>query len=390
MTIAGRKERLLLVVLGLEAGRDVDQDRLIDALWGDKPPRTAVKSLHSHVWRLRGELGEHAPGTEIERSGRGYRLIVPTDCVDVGIASGLVEQARRHVGGGRPNEAIAFYDAALQFWQGRSLGEFADEPALVSDASRLDELRVVIAEERVEALLGVGQVNMALDALEPLCGDHPFRETLVALRMLALYRAGRQADSLAVFRDLRTRLRDELGLEPSAPLNDLERAILNQSPELDLAAAAPRTSDAALRVMLVDDHPLWRQAVRTVIEAQGDVAVVAEADDGESAIALDADTTPDLILMDLHLPGMGGVEATRHIVTARPGARVLVLSASDDEADVLTALRSGAYGYVLKSGTGQEVVDAVRRVVAGEAVFSSALASLVLGELRRSAAGARG
>jgi DNA-binding SARP family transcriptional activator/CheY-like chemotaxis protein len=391
VTIAGRMERLLLVVLGLEAGRDVDQDRLINALWGDEPPRTAVKSLQSKVWRLRSDLEASGVDASIERSTGGYRLDIAPECVDVMIVADFVEEARIDLDAGRHRDALASFDEALSFWQGRSLGEFADEPSLLGEAARLDELRVAIAEERIEALLAVGQVNAAIEALELLCVEHPFREALVALRMLALYRSGRQAESLAVFQDLRTRLRDELGLEPSAPLYGLERAILKQDPELDLPTTERRgevhSPSNALRVMLVDDHPIWRQAVRTVLEGNGDVVVVAEADDGESAVALAAEHAPDLILMDLHLPGKGGIEATRVIVEHDPQARVLVLSASEDENDVLKALRAGAFGYVLKSGTGQEVVDAVRRVVRGEAVFSSGLSSLVLGELRRTATG---
>ena len=391
VTIAGRMERLLLVVLGLEAGRDVDQDRLIDALWGDEPPRTAIKSLQSKVWRLRSDLEAAGVDARIERSANGYRLDLAPGCVDVTVVDQLVDEARRHLDTGRRQDAVRAFDEALAYWQGRSLGAFADEPFLVGAAARLDELRIAIAEERVEALLAMGQTTDAIVSLEQLCADHPFRETLVALRMLALYRAGRQAEALAVFQDLRTRLRDDLGLEPSAPLYELETAILQQDPELDLPTTERRghvhSVDDALRVVLVDDHPMWRQAVRTVLESDGDVVVVGEADDGEAAVALAAETTPDLVLMDLHLPGCGGIDATRQIIEQRPDALVLVLSASQDEDDVLKALRAGAFGYVLKSGTGQEVVDAVRRVVRGEAVFSSGLSSLVLGELRRAATG---
>lgn len=389
VTIAGRMERLLLVVLGLEAGRDVDQDRLIDALWGDKPPRTAVKSLQSHVWRLRGEIEAASIAAEIVRTASGYRLDIEPSNVDVVVVADLMDAARQEVERNHFDAAITGLEVALTYWSGRSLGEFADEPCLLAEASRLDQLRVAVAEQRVEALLATGNPTSAINALEVLCAEHPFRETLVALRMLALYRAGRQADALAVLQDLRARLRDELGLEPSAPLFQLERAILEQSAELDLVALEPKprphTTTDALRVMLVDDHPIWRGAVKTVIEAEGDVVVVAEADSGDAAVTLATEAKPDLILMDLHLPGVNGIAATEQIIANVPGTRVLVLSASEDEHDVLAALRAGAFGYVLKSGTGQEVVDAVRRVVKGEAVFSSALSSLVLTELRRAA-----
>jgi DNA-binding SARP family transcriptional activator/CheY-like chemotaxis protein len=390
--IGGRKERLLLALLALNAGRDVDQARMIDALWGDDPPRTAVKSLHSHIWRLRTHVAAGGSGIEILTQPSGYRLTVARGDVDIHVVATLVEQARRDAAAGALREAVAGYDEALTLWTGRSLGALADEPCLVGEAVRLEELRAAVSEERIEALLGLGQHATVIGTLESLCADHPFRERLVALRMLALYRCARQSEALAVFQYLRHQLRDELGLEPSPVLSELEHSILAQDRDLDWpgntgtesappAVAAP--AGDALRVLLVDDHPVWRQAVRVLLERDGNTVVIAEVDDGEAAVAAVASHTPALVLMDLHLPGIGGVEATRRIVEASPDTRVLVLSASEDEDDVKAALRAGAHGYVLKSGSARDVVDAVRRVVAGEPVFSPGLASVVLSELRR-------
>lgn len=142
-----------------------------------------------------------------------------------------------------------------------------------------------------------------------------------------------------------------------------------------------------MRIMIVDDHPVWRNGLRGDFAASGVATVVAEAGDGGEAIELARTVMPDIVIMDLRLPTLSGVEATRQIVADSPHIRVLVLSASPEEADVLEAVKAGASGYLLKSSTAAEVIDAVRRVRDGEPVFSAPLAGLVLGEFRRMAAG---
>ena len=138
-----------------------------------------------------------------------------------------------------------------------------------------------------------------------------------------------------------------------------------------------------IRIMVVDDHPVWRDGVRADLEASGRVEVVAEAADGGDAIERAREAMPELVLMDLNLPTVPGVEAIRRIVEESPHVKVLVLSASAEEADVLEAVKVGASGYLLKSATAAELVDAVVRVRAGEPTFSPSLAALVLGEFRR-------
>jgi DNA-binding NarL/FixJ family response regulator len=142
-------------------------------------------------------------------------------------------------------------------------------------------------------------------------------------------------------------------------------------------------SGAKIRVMVVDDHPVWRDGIRGDIEASGVAAVVAEASDGGEAIDLAREAMPEVVLMDLNLPTVSGADAIRQIVEESPHVRVLVLSASGEEGDVLEAVKAGAHGYLLKSTASEEVVDAVRRVNAGEPVFTPSLAGLVLDELRR-------
>lgn len=139
-------------------------------------------------------------------------------------------------------------------------------------------------------------------------------------------------------------------------------------------------------VMVVDDHPIWRDGVARDLGERG-FRVVATAGDADSATRIAATVRPDVVLMDLNLGTGSGVAATREITRAVPGARVLVLSASGEHDDVLQAVKAGASGYLVKSASVVELVDAVRRTAAGDAVFTPGLAGLVLGEYRRMAAG---
>ncbi|MDP9242985.1 MAG: response regulator transcription factor [Actinomycetota bacterium] len=135
--------------------------------------------------------------------------------------------------------------------------------------------------------------------------------------------------------------------------------------------------------MVVDDHPVWRDGVKGDLERSGAATVVAEASDGGEAIKQAREAMPDLILMDLRMPGVSGVDAIRQIVEESPHVKVLVLSASAEESDVLEAVKVGAAGYILKSATSEELVEAVRRVRRGDPVFTAPLAGLVLSEFRR-------
>jgi DNA-binding NarL/FixJ family response regulator len=142
-------------------------------------------------------------------------------------------------------------------------------------------------------------------------------------------------------------------------------------------------SDERIRVLVADDHPVWRDGVTADLERSGIAEVVGQASDGGEAVELALELMPDVVLMDLQMPNLSGAEATRLIVDEAPHVKVLVLSASAEEADVLEAVKSGAAGYLLKSSTSEEVRDAVGRVVAGDAVFTPSLAGLVLHEFRR-------
>jgi DNA-binding NarL/FixJ family response regulator len=137
--------------------------------------------------------------------------------------------------------------------------------------------------------------------------------------------------------------------------------------------------EAPIRVVLADDHPMLRHGLRSLLEEVGGAVVVGEAGDGDTAVALALESEPDVVIMDLAMPGLSGIEATRRLVDARPELGVLVLTMSDDDASVFAALRAGARGYVLKGQGGREFLDAVRAVARGEAVYGPGVA----GRIRR-------
>jgi DNA-binding NarL/FixJ family response regulator len=147
-------------------------------------------------------------------------------------------------------------------------------------------------------------------------------------------------------------------------------------------ASGPATASGPVKVMVVDDHPMWRDAVARDLAENG-FDVVATAGDGEQAVRRARATTPDVLVLDLNLPRKPGVQVCKELAGTSPAPRVLVLSASGEHADVLEAVKSGATGYLVKSASTQELLDAVRRTALGDPVFTPGLAGLVLGEYRR-------
>ncbi len=149
--------------------------------------------------------------------------------------------------------------------------------------------------------------------------------------------------------------------------------------------ATKKTAKPLISLLVVDDHPMWRDTLRKVLEHSRVARVVAEAPDGEQAVVLAASTSPDVVLMDMGLPRVNGVDATRNLRAAHPGIKILVLSSSEERDDVIAAVKAGASGYLVKTASSDEVSDAVLRVHAGELVFPPALARVVLEEFQRSA-----
>ncbi|MHB8511838.1 MAG: response regulator [Actinomycetota bacterium] len=148
--------------------------------------------------------------------------------------------------------------------------------------------------------------------------------------------------------------------------------------------ARPKPAKGGLLALVVDDHPLWRKTIASVLTTDGVARQIIEAGNGDEAVKLSRERSPDVVVMDMELPKRHGIEATKAIVNDRPDARILILSSSDEPEQVLAALRAGALGYLLKTAETEEIVEAVRRVHAGEAVVPAALAGVVLGQLRDS------
>src|SRR5215207_1889598 len=233
--ISAPQHRRLLGALLVERGVTRSTDGLIDALWGSSPPASAAKVLQMYVSKLRKQLPACA---RIVTRGAGYALEVDDDAVDAGRFERLLAEARSAAREGNPALAASLLRRALGLWRGQAYGELAYEEFARAEAQRLEELRLVALEERIEADLQLGRDEEILPELRSLARTYPLRERLQAQTMLALYRCRQQADALDVYGEARRRLVDELGLEPGPELRDLQRRILQQDPALDPVPAA--------------------------------------------------------------------------------------------------------------------------------------------------------
>jgi YVTN family beta-propeller protein len=244
--LQGRKQRALLAVLLLHANELVSRDLLIDQLWGERPPATAAHSLDVYVSRLRKALrGDNRAADVLTTGAGGYVLRLDPDDLDVTRFERLLEEGRRALAAGNPEEAASLLREALALWRGRPLAELSYEPFAREEVERLEELRLVALEERFEADLALGRHAALVAELEALVAKHPHRERLRRLLMLALYQSGRQADALAVYTEARRLLVDELGIEPTRELQQLQQAILRQDAALDAPTpATPATGDS--------------------------------------------------------------------------------------------------------------------------------------------------
>jgi predicted ATPase/DNA-binding SARP family transcriptional activator len=233
VTVGGRRQRALLANLLLHANTVVPRDRLIDALWGERPPDTAPNALQVAVHGLRKLLG----ADRIVTQGAGYLLRVEEGELDLERFGVLTERARSEP----PSAAAATLREALALWRGTVLADVGDTPFAPAEQGRLEELHLVALEERIAADLALARHAELVPELERLVAAHPFRERLRREHMLALYRSGRQADALEAFQQARRTLVDELGLEPGPELQELERAVLRQDAALALPAARARS-----------------------------------------------------------------------------------------------------------------------------------------------------
>jgi DNA-binding SARP family transcriptional activator len=222
-----RKQRAVLAMLALEAGRTVSADRLAEGLCGDRLPPSAVKMVQLYVSHLRRVLD--GDGVRIVTRGRGYELQFADGDVDTARAERLLEEAR-------PREALAL-------WRGEPLADIADEPFAGAEIRRLEDLRLRATEMAVDADLAAGRHAELTGELERLVAEHPLRERLQGQWMLALYRAGRQSEALEAYRQARSALVEQIGVEPGAELRLLHERILAQDPALDLPATPAAASE---------------------------------------------------------------------------------------------------------------------------------------------------
>jgi DNA-binding SARP family transcriptional activator len=268
--LGGPKQRTVLALLATEVGKPVSVETLIDGVWGDEPTAGARSTLQTYVSNLRAAIGD-----VIVRDDGGYRLVAEPENVDaveferaVEQASGLVETA--------PAEAAQRLRAALALWRGHPYADVPSPFPLELEARRLEELRLRAVELRIEAELVLGRHAELVAELEVLCEEFPVYERFRGQHMLALYRSGRQAEALRAYQKTRTYLAEELGLEPSAQLQELERKILNQDPSL-LLEPEPQVEVVAFLLTDVEDSTvLWEvqtEAMRVAV-AQHDRIVL--------------------------------------------------------------------------------------------------------------------
>jgi len=244
VAVGAPKVQALFAVLLLHRGEVVSTDRLIDALWGEQASVTAAKTLQVYVSNLRKALGNGRLVTQ----GPGYMLLTEPCQVDVDRFEALVVQGRAAREHGDALTAAEVLREALEVWRGPALADFAYEPFAQAEIARLEEARLAALEDRIDADLAVGEHVRLVGELEALVREHPLRERLRGQLMLALYRSGRQADALQVYRDARRELLGELGLEPGRALQELEQAILVHDPALDAPGRpAVRSSPATAK-----------------------------------------------------------------------------------------------------------------------------------------------
>lgn len=227
------KERALLALLALNAGKVVSADRIADDLWDGAPPAQASATLRVYVSHLRKALsGTISDGELIKTQRPGYLLDVTPDALDATRFEGICRSARAAAAAGDHAGAADSLREALALWRGPALADVADQAFARLEANRLEEARLAALEDRIAADLALGRHAELIGELDVLTAEHPLRERLWAHRITALYRSGRQADALAAYRRLRERLADELGIDPSPELQQLERMVLAQDEAL--------------------------------------------------------------------------------------------------------------------------------------------------------------
>jgi DNA-binding SARP family transcriptional activator len=302
--LGGSSQRALLALLLLHANEVVSSDVLLDELWTGGPPASGVTALQVRVSQLRKALGGEAE--RLETRPPGYLIRVARDELDLERFSRLLEE----VDGIEPARAAERLREALSLWRGEPLADLAYESFAQVAVGRIEELRLVALERRIDADLSLGRHVAAVPELEALVSAEPLRERFRGQLMLALYRSGRQAEALDAYRDARRALVEQLGLEPSLALQELEQAILQQDPELNLAQlersilVAARSEDV-IGPLLSLAEPLARRPAKELILTR----LVGTADELAPATAALREQRSTLLERGLRVRAAGFVSA---------------------------------------------------------------------------------
>jgi DNA-binding SARP family transcriptional activator len=253
--VGAPKQRALLAVLLINANRTVPVNQLVTELWGERPPASAAGLLAGYVWRLRRGLGD-LEGRTLTTRAPGYQLVVPPGAADVHEYEALVVAGRRSRAEGDLADAVATLSKALDMWRGAPLADVALIPSVLTESARLEEARLAVVEARIDAEIELGRHEALLPELKLMVSQFPLRERLHAHLMVALYRTGQQAEALGAYRDLRQLLVDELGIEPSKPLRELQGRILREDPLLLETAQDTAPATAVVRLAVPRTLPL--------------------------------------------------------------------------------------------------------------------------------------
>lgn len=296
--LVGTRGAAMLALLTINVNQRVSVDALMEAAWGDHVSPGAASTLASHVWRLRqllepGRDRRQSPSVLVNDSD-GYRLVGGPSTVDSLLFAEAVGEVRDLLAAGHAQAAVRRADSALALWRGRPYGGFADAEWAQSSVARLEELRGQLQERRIAGMLAAGAVDAALSDLAPLIAAMPFRESLRALQMAALYRSGRGEEALQAYQKARRSLLDEVGIEPGAELQEMHQRILNNDPALDRrieqrAALLPREVEVHLPAALTPLVGRAHVAERLValIRDHRLVTITGAAGCGKTRVAVD-------------------------------------------------------------------------------------------------------
>ncbi|HEU5211459.1 MAG TPA: BTAD domain-containing putative transcriptional regulator [Gaiellaceae bacterium] len=393
------KERLVLAILLLHANEFVSHDRLVDELWGEAPPPTARKAVYVYVSQLRKALARngHDPIATVDG---GYRLDVDSGRLDVSRMQQLLASARECAAAGELDAAAERLRETLGLWRGPTLAGLLLESHSRDEIAQLDELRLTTLMERIDCDLALGRHEDVLGELRVLVAEHPLQERLRGQLMLALYRAGRQADALDAYQEARDALVEELGIEPSPALQRLQKGILMQDPALelpagiatrsDLARPAPDAPVASTRLVLAEDHYLLREGMRRLLETNPELEVAAVCEDLDSLLAAVEAERPDVVVTDIRMPPGNideGIRASDRLRREHPDVGVVVLSQYLEPTYALALFEEGTErrAYLLKERVHDlgQLVAAIRAVAEGGSVVDPKVVEALVAEKTR-------